>query len=96
MRWSFVGKRIVGIRAHQKLPARYQNHATGRIGSWTASSKGKDCSEKNEVACHSIKLDKTMNIKSIFGEPILHPRIGVSASAVAVRGVKESENSICG
>jgi hypothetical protein len=37
-----------------------------------------------------------MNIKSIFGEPILHPRIGVSASAVAVRGVKESENSICG
>jgi hypothetical protein len=56
MRWSFVGKRILGIRAHQKFPVRYENHATGRIGRWTASRKGKNYSKKNEAACHFNNL----------------------------------------
>jgi hypothetical protein len=56
MRRSLVGKRIFGIRAHQKFPARYQNHATGRIGRWTASRKEKNYSKNNEVACHGVNL----------------------------------------
>jgi hypothetical protein len=56
MRRSLVRKRILGIRAHQKFPARYENHATGRIGRWTASRKGKNYYKNNEAACHFHNL----------------------------------------